>query len=100
MIKGALGAPEAPKKEGHQIDTRFVLGQKFRNRKRYVHHRKVLKIWHITVFELKKSVHTIKSYYQKTKKNAHFFKNPNFSTKKLQNGLSWSNLNGFFYFFF
>jgi hypothetical protein len=39
-IKGALGAPE-----GHQIDTRFVLGQQFRNEKRYVYQRKALEIW-------------------------------------------------------
>jgi hypothetical protein len=40
LIKGALGAPE-----GHQVDTRFVLGQQIRNRKRDVHHRKALEIW-------------------------------------------------------
>jgi hypothetical protein len=45
LIKGALGAPE-----GHQVDTRFVLGQKIRNRKQSVHHRKALEIWRIMVF--------------------------------------------------
>jgi hypothetical protein len=39
-----MGAPEE-----HQVDTRFVLGQKFRNRKRYVH---ALEIWRIMVFDL------------------------------------------------
>ena len=47
LIKGALGAPE-----GHQVDTRFVLGQKFRNRKQHVYQRKALEIWRIMVFEL------------------------------------------------
>jgi hypothetical protein len=47
LIKGALGAPE-----GHQVVTRFFIGQKFRNRKRSVHHRKALKIWRIMVFDL------------------------------------------------
>jgi hypothetical protein len=44
---GALGAPE-----GHQVDTRFVLGQKIINRKQSVHHRKALEIWRIMVFFL------------------------------------------------
>jgi hypothetical protein len=47
MINGALGAPE-----GHQVDNRFVLGQKIRNRKQYVHHRKALEIWLMMVFVL------------------------------------------------
>jgi hypothetical protein len=51
------------------------------------------------VFDLRKSVQRIKSYDQKNKKDAHFLKNPNFLSKKLQIGLSWSKLNGFFYFF-
>ena len=45
MIKGALVAPLE-----HQVDTRFVKGQKFRNRKRHVHQRKALKIWSTMVF--------------------------------------------------
>jgi hypothetical protein len=63
-----------------------------------IHQKKALKIWRIIVFELRKSVGRIKSYDQKNKKNAHFLKNPNFSTKKLQIGLSWSKLNGFLIF--
>ena len=64
MIKGALGASE-----GHQVDTRFVLGQKFRNRKQYVQtletekqekndiqtrnqNRNQNRIWRIMVFDL------------------------------------------------
>jgi len=47
LIKGAFGAPE-----GQQVDTRFVLGQKFRKRKRDVHHRKALEIWRKMVFDL------------------------------------------------
>jgi hypothetical protein len=45
-------------------------------------------IWRKKVFELRKSVYRIKSYDQKNKKNGHFLKNPNFSTQKLQIGLS------------
>jgi hypothetical protein len=37
-------------------------------------------------FDLRKSVQKIKSYDQKTKKDAHVFKNPNFSAKTLQIG--------------
>jgi hypothetical protein len=44
MILGALGAPE-----GHQVDTRFVLGQKFRNCKKCVYQRKALEIWRLMV---------------------------------------------------
>ena len=40
MISGALGT-----QEGHHVDTRFVLGQKSRNRRQYVHHRKAFEIW-------------------------------------------------------
>ena len=75
-LKGAQGA-----RQRSQVETRFVLGKKFRNRKRYLQYRKALEIWRIMVFELRKSVRRIKSYDQKTKKNAYFFKNPNFSTK-------------------
>ncbi len=70
MIKGALGAPE-----GHQVDTRFVLGQKFRKRKRDVHHRKALEIWPILVINISAQD---QRYDKKTKKLGHFWQIPLF----------------------
>jgi hypothetical protein len=73
LIKGALGAPE-----GHQVDTRFVLGKKIRNRKQSVHHRKALEIWRMMVFVLKNRFTGSNDMTKKSKKLGHFWQIPLF----------------------
>ena len=51
-------------------------------------------------FWIKKIGSQDQKLWPKNQKKCPFLKSPNFSTKKLQIGLSWSNLNGFSYFFF
>ncbi len=78
MIKGALGAPLGHQ-EG-QVDTRFVHGQKFRNRKRDVHHRKALE----RRFSIYKNRFTgSQEMTKKNKKIGSFLANPTFLTKNL-----------------
>jgi hypothetical protein len=70
LTKGGLGAPE-----GHQVDTRFVLGQKFRNCKQSVHHLKALEKWFLTY---KNRSTGSKDMTKKSKKLGHFWQIPLF----------------------
>jgi hypothetical protein len=90
---GALGAPE-----GHQVDNRFVLGQKIRYRKQSVHHRKALEIWRIMVLFYKNRF-TGSIDMKKTKKLGHFWQIRLFWQKIFELVYFGQNSSKFFTFF-